>query len=57
MRITIGGLKYIKCVPDRSRTYDLLLRRQLLYPPELQVQQSSSSWVRTKDPLINSQML
>ena len=33
--ISLRGYPSIFSTPDRSRTYDLLLRRQLLYPAEL----------------------
>ena len=32
-----GFVERILCTPNRIRTYDLLLRRQLLYPAELWV--------------------
>ena len=31
--------------PDRIRTYDLLLRKQTLYPAELRVHMWISSWI------------
>ena len=33
--------KVITCLPDKIRTYDLLLRRQSLYPTELQEEMGS----------------
>ena len=48
-----------KCGPsDRSRTCNLRLRRPLLYPIELQTDESgSASRARTYDPVINSHLL
>ncbi len=48
------------CTPNRIRTCDLLLRRQLLYPAELWVpvtrHYGRSERIRTSDPLLPKQV-